>query len=70
MTRKQRVARGRRFRQAREKAGLSSSELAKRMGYKDPSAVRHCERGATVPRDLARFCRVTGADLNQLLATG
>lgn len=70
MTRKQRAARGARFRQARINANLSAVELAKKMGYKDPSAVRHLERGASVPRDIVRFCRITGADIGYLLAVG
>lgn len=70
MTRRQRKARGNHFKQLREKAGLSRDELAKLMGYKDASAVRHLERGASKPRDLLLYARVCKVDVATVLAAG
>ena len=70
MTRRQRKARGEWLKQLREKAGLSREELAVAMGYKDASAVRHLERGASRPRDLMKYARVCKTDVETVLAAG
>lgn len=56
------------LKQAREKSGLSQSELAKKLGYTSAQFVSNWERGVCTipPKKAALFCRFTGMNPGEL----
>ena len=70
MTERQRKARGKKYRQACDKLGLTSEEIARVMGLGDSSTVRQWWRGAARPKDPLAFARLVDIPVETVLGWG